>query len=86
MLTIRDGALLAAGMWFAGASTFFYRRKQTLPFKVERLELVQMPHLDSVDLAALILFAQNVCPLSAGGILHVLAHPWECHHPCDDAQ
>lgn len=34
MLTVRDGALLAAGMWFAGASTFFYRRKQTLPFKV----------------------------------------------------
>lgn len=33
-LTVRDGALLAAGMWFAGASTFFYRRKQTLPFKV----------------------------------------------------
>ena len=34
MLTVRDGALLAAGMWFVGASTFFYRRKQTLPFKV----------------------------------------------------
>ncbi|BDA42067.1 hypothetical protein COCOBI_02-8680 [Coccomyxa sp. Obi] len=33
-LTVRDGALLAAGMWFAGASTFFYKRKQTLPFKV----------------------------------------------------
>lgn len=37
MLTVRDGALLTAGIWFAGASTFFYRRKQTLPFKVEHL-------------------------------------------------
>ena len=36
-LTVRDGALLAAGMWFAGASTFFYRRKQTLPFKVRMI-------------------------------------------------
>lgn len=33
-LTVGDGALLGAGMLFAGGATFFYRRKQTLPFKL----------------------------------------------------
>jgi len=33
-LTVGDGALLGAGMLFAGGATFFYKRKQTLPFKL----------------------------------------------------
>ena len=33
-VSVRDGALLGAGMTLVAASTFFYRRKQTLPFKV----------------------------------------------------
>ncbi len=33
-LTVQDGALVGAGMLFAGGATMFYRRKQTLPFKV----------------------------------------------------
>ncbi len=33
-LTVQDGALVGAGMLFAGGATIFYRRKQTLPFKV----------------------------------------------------
>jgi len=32
-LSVAEGALLGGGMWLAGAATFFYRRKQTLPFK-----------------------------------------------------
>ena len=35
-LTVRDGALVGFGMLFAGGATIFYRRKQTLPFKVSR--------------------------------------------------
>ena len=33
-LTPGDAALLGGGMLAAGAATFFYKRKQTLPFKV----------------------------------------------------
>jgi hypothetical protein len=33
-LNPKDAALLGAGMLAAGAATFFYRRKQTTPFKV----------------------------------------------------
>ncbi|DBB12578.1 hypothetical protein WJX82_006502 [Trebouxia sp. C0006] len=33
-LTVQDGALVGAGMLFAGGATIFYRRKQTLPFKL----------------------------------------------------
>ncbi len=33
-LTVQDGALVGAGMLFAGGATMFYKRKQTLPFKV----------------------------------------------------
>lgn len=33
-LTVRDGALVGFGMLFAGGATVFYRRKQTLPFKL----------------------------------------------------
>lgn len=33
-LTVQDGAVVGAGMLFAGGATMFYRRKQTLPFKV----------------------------------------------------
>ena len=33
-LTVRDGALVGFGMLFAGGATVFYKRKQTLPFKV----------------------------------------------------
>ncbi|KAK9846457.1 hypothetical protein WJX81_004293 [Elliptochloris bilobata] len=32
-LTVGEGALLGGGIWLAGAATFFYRRKKTLPFK-----------------------------------------------------
>eukprot|EP00884_Botryococcus_braunii_P004838 jgi/Botrbrau1/14355/Bobra.0014s0010.1 len=31
---VKEAAILGAGMWFAGLSTFFYKRKQTLPFKI----------------------------------------------------
>ena len=41
-LTVRDGAMLGAGMTLVAASTFFYRRKQTLPFKVA-LSLTSSP-------------------------------------------
>lgn len=33
-LTVRDATLLGFGTLFAGAATFFYKRKQTTPFKV----------------------------------------------------
>lgn len=33
-LTVRDGALVGTGMLFASGATMFYRRKQTLPFKL----------------------------------------------------
>lgn len=37
-LTVSDGALLGAGMWCAALSTFYYKRRQTLPFKVDHIE------------------------------------------------
>ena len=33
-LTVRDATLLGFGCLFTGAATFFYRRKQTAPFKL----------------------------------------------------
>jgi hypothetical protein len=33
-LNIRDATLLGFGCLFTGAATFFYKRKQTTPFKV----------------------------------------------------
>ena len=35
-LTVRDGALVGAGMLFASGATIFYKRKQTLPFKARQ--------------------------------------------------
>jgi hypothetical protein len=32
--TLQEAAMLGAGMMFAGGATFFYKRKQTLPFKL----------------------------------------------------
>ena len=42
-LTPGDAALLGGGMLAAGAATFFYRRKQTLPFKVRRMDEAVAP-------------------------------------------
>lgn len=33
-LTVQEGAIIGAGMTSAAAATFFYKRKQTLPFKL----------------------------------------------------
>lgn len=33
-LTVKEGALIGAGMWAATAATIFYRQKKTLPFKI----------------------------------------------------
>ena len=84
MLTVRDGALLAAGMWFAGASTFFYRRKQTLPFKVSDQSQTPASVL-SFDLSAFGGISINKYCV-AGGILSVMAHSRQCNHIGHDAQ
>jgi hypothetical protein len=42
-LTVTEGALLGGGIWLAGAATFFYRRKKTLPFKVGARKSLPLP-------------------------------------------
>jgi len=46
-VSVRDGALLGAGMTLVAASTFFYRRKQTLPFKVRSSAIAPLRRLSS---------------------------------------
>ena len=42
-LTVQDGAVLGAGMWAAALATVYFKKKQTLPFKVCLLRLARSP-------------------------------------------
>ena len=75
--TVGEGALLGAGMFLAGAATFFYRRKRTLPFKVGTWACDSRMCSTQIQGGFLIL---------AGGVFLRLAHAWCCHSAHHAAQ